>query len=143
MLGKPRGKEIQLPAVNFRNQSESISFDITAYPVPVVKFAFLGASRNSTAPETPVQGIKLSGSCQQRGSKPYISTCNITVENVTSSAAAGFYQVNVSNSFGVAKFFMEVKYNGMFAWEPSNTNALSHIMCFVNFVRRQVSNRDR
>ena len=105
-----------VPAVNFVNQSVSVPFDVTAYPVPnSLTFAFLGASApNVSTPQTDYDGITLTGSCQQKGDKLYISTCTVTVDNMTSSAAAGFYQVTVANRQGQALFTVQIKYNGQY-----------------------------
>ena len=99
---------------NFRNQSVSVDFDVTAYPVPnSLTFAFLGASAaNVSTPQTDYDGITLTGSCRQKGDTLYISTCTVTVDNMTSSAAAGFYQMTVANGQGQALFTTQIKYNG-------------------------------
>ena len=101
---------------NFRNQSVSVDFDVTAYPVPnSLTFAFLGASAaNVSTPQTDYDGITLTGSCRQKGDKLYISTCIVTVDNMTSSAAAGFYQVTVANGQGQALFTVQIKYKGQY-----------------------------
>ena len=103
-----------IPTVNFRSQSVSVPFDVTAYPVPnSLTFAFLGASAaNVSTPQTDYDGITLTGSCRQKGDKLYISTCIVTVDNMTSSAAAGFYQVAVANGQGQELFIILIKYNG-------------------------------
>ena len=103
-----------IPAVSFLNRSVSVPFDVTAYPVPnSLTFAFLGASAaNVCTPQTDYHGITLTGSCRQKGDKLYISTCTVTIDNMTSSAAAGFYQVTVANGQGQALFTVQIKYNG-------------------------------
>ena len=105
-----------IPTVSFLNRSVSISFDVTAYPVPnSLTFAFLGASAaNVSTPQTDYDGITLTGSCRQKGDKLYISTCTVSVDNMTSSAAAGFYQVTVANGQGQALFTVQIKYNGQY-----------------------------
>ena len=105
-----------IAAVNFLNQSVSVPFDVTAYPVPnSLTFAFLGASAaNVCTPQTDYHGITLTGSCRQKGDTLYISTCTVTVDNMTSSAAAGFYQVTVANGQGQALFTVQIKYNGQY-----------------------------
>ena len=92
-------------------ESKSVFFDVTAYPVPDVKFAFLGKAGNSS-PQTVFEGITLTGSCQQTGTTPYRATCRVTVKDMKSSADAGFYQVTVSNSFGQLEVAIEIKYKG-------------------------------
>ena len=103
-----------LPNVNFLNRSVSVPFDVTAYPVPKsLTFAFLGASAaNVSTPQTDYDGITLTWSCRQKGCSLYISTCIVTVDNMSSSAAAGFYQVTVANGQGQALFTIQIKYNG-------------------------------
>ena len=105
-----------IPTVNFLNQSVSVPFDVTAYPVPnILTFAFLGASaENVSTPQTDYDGITLMGFCRQKGDKLYISVCIVTVDNLTSSAAAGFYQVTVANGQGQALFTVQIKYNGQY-----------------------------
>ena len=105
-----------IPTVNFLNRSVSVPFDVTAYPVPnSLTFAFLGASAaNVCTPQTDYHGITLTGSCRQKGDTLYISTCTVTVDNMTSSAAAGFYQVTVANGQGQALFTVQIKYNGQY-----------------------------
>lgn len=91
----------------------SVHFDVTGYPVPNrLTFAFLGASAANVTPQTDYDGITLTGSCRQKGDKLYISTCTVIVDNMTSSAAAGFYQVTVANGQGQALFIVQIKYNG-------------------------------
>ena len=103
-----------IPTVSFLNRSVSVPFDVTAYPVPnSLTFAFLGASAaNVSTPQTDYDGITLMGFCRQKGDKLYISTCIVTVDNMTSSAAAGFYQVAVANGQGQELFIIQIKYNG-------------------------------
>ena len=103
-----------IPTVNFRSQSVSVSFDVTVYPVPnSLTFTFLGASApNISTPQTDYDGIMLTGSCRQKGDTLYISTCTITIDNMTSSAAAGFYQVTVANGLGQELFTIQIRYNG-------------------------------
>ena len=103
-----------IPTVNFLNQSVSVPFEVTAYPVPnSLTFAYLGASAaNVSTPQTDYDGITLTGSCRQKGDKLYISTCIVTVNNMTSSAAAGYYQVAVANGQGQELFIFQIKYNG-------------------------------
>ena len=105
-----------IPTVSFRNQSVFVPFDVTAYPVPnSLTFAFLGASAaNVCTPQTDYHGITLTGSCRQKGDKLYISVCTVTVDNMTSSAAAGFYKVTVANGQGQALFTVQIKYNGQY-----------------------------
>ena len=105
-----------IPTVSFLNQSVSVPFDVTAYPVPnSLTFAFLGASAaNVSTPQTDYGGITLRGFCRQKGDTLYTSTCTITVDNMTSSAAAGFYQVTVANGQGQALFTVQIKYNGQY-----------------------------
>ena len=105
-----------LPTVNFLNRAVSVPFDVTAYPVPnSLTFAFLGASAaNVSTPQTDYDGITLTGSCRQKGDTFYISTCTVTVDSMTSSAAAGFYQVTVANGQGQALFTIQIKYNGQY-----------------------------
>ena len=100
----------------------SVPFDVTAYPVPnSLTFAFLGASAaNVCTPQTDYDGITLTGSCRQKGDKLYISICIVTVDNMTSSAAAGFYQVTVANGQGQALFAVQIKYNGQYVVRLSN-----------------------
>ena len=106
-----------IPTVNFLNRSVSVLFDVTAYPVPNrLTFAFLGASAaNVCTPQTDYDGITLTGSCRQKGDKLYISMCTVSVDNMTSSAAAGFYQVTVANGQGQALFTIQIKYNGQYS----------------------------
>ena len=108
-----------IPTVNFLNQTVSVPFNVTAYPVPNnLTFAFLGASAaNVSTPQTDYDGITLMGSCQKKGDKLYISTCTVTIDNMTSSAAAGFYQVTVANGQGQALFTIQIKYNGQLTLE--------------------------
>ena len=103
-----------IPTVNFLNQSVSVPFDVTAYPVPnSLTFTFVGASAaNVSTPQTDYDGITLTGFCRQKGDKLNISTCIVTVDNMTSSAAAGFYQVTVANGQGLELFIIQIKYNG-------------------------------
>ena len=103
-----------IPTVNFLNRSVSVPFDVTAYPVPnSLTFAFLGASAaNVSTPQTDYDGITLTGFCRQKGDKLNISTCIVTVDNMASSAAAGFYQVTVANGQGQELFIIQIKYNG-------------------------------
>ena len=102
-----------IPTVSFLSRSVSVPFDVTAYPVPnSLTFAFLGASAANVTPQTDYDGITLTGSCRQKGDKLYISTCTVIVDNMTSSAAAGFYQVTVANGQGQALFIVQIKYNG-------------------------------
>ena len=103
-----------LPTVSFRSQSVSVPFDVTAYPVPnSLTFAFLGASAaNVSTPQTDYDGITLMGFCRQKGDKLYISVCIVIVDNMTSSAAAGFYQVTLANGQGQALFTIQIKHNG-------------------------------
>ena len=105
-----------IPTVNFLSQSVFVPFDVTAYPVPnSLTFAFLGASAaNVCTPQTDFDGITLTGSCRQKGGTLYSSTCIVTVHNMTSSAAAGFYQVTVANGQGQALFTVQIKYNGQY-----------------------------
>ena len=105
-----------IPTVNFLNRSVSVPFDVTAYPVPnILTFAFLGASaENVSTPQTDYDGITLMGFCRQKGDKLYISVCIVIVDNMTSSAAAGFYQVTVANGQGQALFTVQIKYNGQY-----------------------------
>ena len=105
-----------IPTVSFLNRSLSVPFDVTAYPVPNrLTFAFLGASAaNVSTPQTDYDGITLTGSCRQKGCSLYISTCTVTVDSMTSSAAAGFYQVTVANGQGQALFTIQIKYNGQY-----------------------------
>ena len=113
-----------LPSVNFLNRSVSVPFDVTAYPVPnSLTFAFLGSS----TPQTDYDGITLTGSCRQKGDKLYISVCTVTVDNMTSSAAAGFYQVTVANGQGQALFTIQIKYNGQYI---INVVRLSNLVFF-------------
>ena len=111
-----------IPTVNFLNRSVSVPFDVTAYPVPnSLTFAFLGASAaNVSTPQTDYDGITLMGFCRQKGDKLYISMCIFTVDNMTSSAAAGFYQVTVANGQGQALFAVQIKYNGQYVVRLSN-----------------------
>ena len=92
----------------------SVRFDVTAYPVPnSLTFAFLGASApNVSTQQTDYDGITLTGSCRQKGDTLYISTCTVTIDNMTSSAAAGFYQVTVANGQGQALFTIQIQNNG-------------------------------
>ena len=114
--GKPRSSNAMIPTVNFLNRSVFVPFDVTAYPVPnILTFAFLGASAaNISTPQTDYDGITLMGFCRQKGDKLYISVCIVTVDNMTSSAAAGFYQVAVANGQGQALFTVQIKYNGQY-----------------------------
>ena len=54
------------------------------------------------------------GFCRQKGDKLYISVCIVTIDNMTSSAAAGFYQVTMANGEGQALFTVQIKYNGQY-----------------------------
>ena len=114
--GKPRSSNTTIPTVSFRSRSVSVPFDVTAYPVSNrLTFAFLGASAaNVSTPQTDYDGITLMGFCRQKGDKLYISTCTVAVDNMTSSAAAGFYQVTVANGQGQALFTVQIKYNGQY-----------------------------
>ena len=105
-----------IPTVNFLNRSVSVPLDVTAYPVPnSLTFAFLGASaENISTPQTDYDGITLMGFCRQKGDTLYISMCIVIVDNMTSSAAAGFYQVTVANGQGQALFTVQIKYNGQY-----------------------------
>ena len=105
-----------IPTVNFLNRSVFVPFDVTAYPVPnSLTFAFLGASAaNVSTPQTDYDRITLMGFCRQKGDKLYISVCIVTVDNMTSSAAAGFYQVTVANGQGQALLTVQIKYNGQY-----------------------------
>ena len=118
-----------IPAVSFLNRSVSVSFDVTAYPVPnSLTFAFLGASAAKVStPQTDYDGITLTGSCRQKGDKLYISTCIITVDNMTSSAAAGFYQVTVANGQGQALFTIQIKYNGQYNHKTFPAQLFRHL----------------
>ena len=114
--GKPRSSNTMIPTVSFRNQSVFVPFHVTAYPVPnSLTFAFLGASAaNVSTPQTDYDGITLMGFCRQKGDTLYISMCIVTVDNMTSSAAAGFYQVTVANGQGQALFTVQIKYKGQY-----------------------------
>ena len=105
-----------IPTVNFRSQSVSVPFDVTAYPISNrLTFAFLSASAaNVSTPQTDYDGITLTGFCRQKGDTLYISVCIVTVDNMTSSAAAGFYQVTVANGQGQALFTVQIKCNGQY-----------------------------
>jgi hypothetical protein len=75
---------------------------------------FLG-SDNSTSP-SPVNDklITLTGNCTQREGVPYESVCTITVSAATSSEAAGFYQVTLTNTAGEEHLLFQVQYTGFF-----------------------------
>ena len=105
-----------IPTVSFLNRSVSVPFDVTAYPVPnSLTFAFLGASAaNVSTPQTDYDSITLMAFCRQKGDKIYISVCIVIVDNMISSAAAGFYQVTVANGQGQALFTVQIKYNGQY-----------------------------
>ena len=97
--------------MNFNNESESFDFDVTAFPVPhEVSFNFLGPLANGRA--TAVTGITLDGRCEAKPGVVYMSTCTVTVSNVTTADAAGFYRVTVTNTQGSGNFRFQVDYKG-------------------------------
>ena len=110
--GTPRSTSTCLPAVNFLNQPISVSFEVTAFPVPTTTFTFSYLGANGTDSPSDTEGIQLSATCQLRGDVEYISTCTLTVHNVTSAQAAGFYTVRVSNGHGSEDYKFQVMING-------------------------------
>ena len=92
----------------------SVSFDVTAYPVPhSLTFTYMGPSDTDTgAAEVKEDEIRLKGACDVKTGVFYLSTCKVTVENMTTAAAAGFYSITVSNTLGSGRFRLKVTYKG-------------------------------
>lgn len=101
------------PAVNFKGVPVSLVFNMTAYPTPTsFHFTFIGTDMTSAiSPELGVTVISLYASCEQRSRPLYITTCTLTVDNVTSATAAGFYRLTLTNDKGSGHFVFQVKVN--------------------------------
>ena len=101
--------------MNFIGVPVCASFEVTAFPVPhQVAFTFLGYSANDTgSPPSMIKDVTLDGHCVQRKAAPYLSMCTVTVSNVSTAEAAGFYRVTVTNTQGSNDFRLQVKYKGM------------------------------
>ena len=114
MTGKPRGHKLQPYHLNFVSDPVSVSFDVTAYPAPhSLTFTYMGPSDTDTgAAEVKEDEIRLKGTCDTKPGVVYLSTCTVTVENMTTAAAAGFYSVTVSNTLGSGRFRLKVTYKG-------------------------------
>ena len=100
--------------VHFLNDPVSVAFEVTAYPVPhSLTFTYLGASTTCCACNTQVLDteIRLTGSCEAKPGVAYLSTCTVTVNNVTTATAAGFYTVTVSNTQGSVQLRLKVLYD--------------------------------
>ncbi|XP_076457613.1 uncharacterized protein LOC143291572 isoform X2 [Babylonia areolata] len=107
----PRGK-CDLGEVNFIDDPVSLTFDVTAYPVPdKVTFAYLGLM-SCDAEESDIDDslIQIKGECGPRPGVAYLATCTLTVTNVTMDTAEGFYQVTVNNAVGSGLFRFRVRY---------------------------------
>ena len=64
------------------------------------------------AAEVKEDEIRLKGACDVKTGVFYLSTCKVTVENMTTAAAAGFYSVTVKNTEGDGWFRLKVTYKG-------------------------------
>ncbi|XP_070201075.1 uncharacterized protein [Littorina saxatilis] len=103
----PRGGE-HLGNVSFTGDPVSVTFDVTAYPVPhKVSFTYLGRCECQAGTAPAVEGITLEGRCRAKTGAVYISTCTVTVTSVTTEAA-GVYQVIISNTVGNTTFRLNV-----------------------------------
>ena len=92
----------------------SVSFDVTAYPVPLsLTFTYMGPSdTDAGAAEVKEDEIRLKGACDTKPGVFYLSTCTVTVDSMTTAAAAGFYSVTVRNTLGSEWFRLKVTYEG-------------------------------
>ncbi|KAK7485517.1 hypothetical protein BaRGS_00023205, partial [Batillaria attramentaria] len=110
---KPRSPSpppVDVPSVNYVNQSVHLTFNLWALPVPDrYEILYLGPFRNDTAVRR--SGIAFDVQCIVTG-ELYNISCDVTVVNVTDDTAAGFYQLNVTNTHGDEQLVFQVKYNG-------------------------------
>ncbi|KAK7467742.1 hypothetical protein BaRGS_00037017 [Batillaria attramentaria] len=108
---KPREAHADNPTVNFQDKAEFVHFTVTAFPTPEsYSFMFLGDTRDGS-PQEITDEIDLSVTCQQNSRPVYQASCSITIDNVTSPDAAGFYRLTLSNSQGNDHFDFQVKVN--------------------------------
>ncbi|KAK7485547.1 hypothetical protein BaRGS_00023235, partial [Batillaria attramentaria] len=109
---KPRSATppaVDVPSVNYVNQSVHLTFNLWALPVPDrYEILYLGQFRNQTAAR--VSGIAFDVQFIVTG-ELYNISCDVTVVNVTDDTAAGFYQLNVTNTHGHEQLVFQVKYN--------------------------------
>ena len=98
----------------FINQPVNVTFDVTAYPVPTMTFNFSYLGPEGTGVPSDIKDIQLNVTCHLKVGVEYISTCTLTVHNVTSPQAAGFYTVRISNGDGAQDYNFEVMINGKY-----------------------------
>ncbi|KAK7477531.1 hypothetical protein BaRGS_00031216 [Batillaria attramentaria] len=96
----------------FPDTATSISFDTTAYPTPTRQnLTYLGPTLSPRHAPTEVKDIVLGAYCGQKskwGGPLYSASCHVTVYNVTSREADGFYGLTVANELGQADYVFEV-----------------------------------
>ncbi|KAK7485507.1 hypothetical protein BaRGS_00023195, partial [Batillaria attramentaria] len=108
---KPREAHADNPTVNFQDKPEFVHFNVTAFPTPeAYSFMFLGDTEDGS-PQEITNEIDLSVTCRQNSRPVYLASCTITIDNVTSPDAAGFYRLTLSNSQGSDHFNFHVKVN--------------------------------
>ncbi|XP_025102888.1 opioid-binding protein/cell adhesion molecule-like [Pomacea canaliculata] len=103
----------QPPFAEISNHKGNLSFELTAYPAPEVKFI---VHHGSTVNESMnIQSVKenVHVECVEELFAPALHTCKVTVRNV-SAAHQGVYQIVFSNNLGEISFNFTVRLKGKF-----------------------------
>jgi hypothetical protein len=111
LTGSPRIVQTQLETIHFQSTTRSLSFDLTSYPAPSQTFSFRFAGVNRTDTPREVEDVVLGANCLPKSGSVYQFTCTITVVNMTSPQADGYYVMSVSNTKGTHNFTFQVLYN--------------------------------
>ena len=117
--------EDKIPVVNFRTGAVHLTFDIIAYPAPRLLEVHRLLSNASSVGQRAKENL-VSVTCDHRSVASPNVTCNLTVDNVTSTDA-GFYRASLGNGFGFLHFAFEIQVNGKPCTQAANYNVCDDV----------------
>lgn len=111
LSGKPRIISTgHIGKIMFRNQTETIAFDIISNPVPHQSNVwFLGAMPNSSSSCELKEKSAMNITCTSYTDRKYLVKCTLTVFNIL--PCSGFFMVQVINIHGDENFTVEIIYS--------------------------------
>lgn len=111
--GSPRlkGFYAKMPSIEITNHRGNLSFEMTAYPAPGVKFIVHHGSTVNESMNIVSVKENVHVECVEERFAPASHTCKVTVRNV-SAAHQGVYQIVFSNNRGEISFNFTLRLKG-------------------------------